>query len=98
MTEQPTPRHGSPARRLTWTLLALVPVLGIAALGTGVVPALTSASGPAVPGGLLVGETREFARSGDGLAALTAREQPKSVDQFLNEWQNTVRRGASPRR
>jgi hypothetical protein len=98
MSEQSTVRHGSPARRLTWTLLALVPVLGVAALGSAIVPSLTAGTSPAVPGGLLVGETRELAQKGDDLTALTAREQPKNLDQFLNDWQNTVRRRASPRR
>lgn len=98
MTDLNTPRQSSPARRLTWALLAAVPVLGIAVLGTTVLPSLASGPSPAVPSGLLVGETREFAKRGDDVTALTAREQPKDVDQFLNDWQNTVRRRASPRR
>jgi hypothetical protein len=98
MTDLNSPRPGNSARRLTWTLLVAVPVLGIAVLGSNVIPSLASGPSPVVPGGLLVSETREFAKRGDDVTALTAREPAKDVDQFLNDWQNTVRRRASPRR
>ena len=98
MTDSNTPRPGNSARRLTWTLLAVVPVLGIAILGTTVLPSLNAGPSPVIPSGLLVSETREFAKRGDDVTALLAREQPKNVEQFLNDWQNTVRRRASPRR
>ncbi len=98
MTDLNTSRIGGSTRRLTWTLLAAVPVLGIAVLGSNAISSFSAGPSPTIPSGLLVGETREFAKRGDDVTALTAREQPKNVDQFLNDWQNTVRRRASPRR
>lgn len=87
-------RHG--ARALTWACLVLVPVLAFVALGSGLGSALTSESAP-VPSGLMVAETRDFASQGDQVA-VSAKPIDGSIDQFMDGWQNTVRRAPSPRR
>jgi len=82
----------------------VVPALAIVALGSGLLPTmLGSPSAASVPGGLLLHETRALANDGDDLAGLVAATAYKaegalSLNQFQDTWQNTVRRGASPRR
>jgi hypothetical protein len=88
---------------LTWTCLTLVPALAIVALGSGLLPVLAGGSASAtVPDGLLLAETRAFAAQGDELsgvtASVTAQQGEQSIDQFMDSWQNTVRRRPSPRR
>jgi hypothetical protein len=88
---------------LTWTCLTLVPALAIVALGSGLLPVLASGSTSAtVPDGLLLAETRTFAAQGDDLSGVTAgvtgQQGDQSIDQFMDSWQNTVRRRPSPRR
>jgi len=88
-------------RVVTWTCVTLVPALAIMALGTGLLPVLASSAPADVPSGLLVAETRAFAAQGDDLSAVTAAAKPadgESLDQFVDSWQNTVRRRPSPRR
>lgn len=83
------------SRTLTWAVLVLVPALAIVALGSGL---SLLATGPAAPGGLLVAETRDFATNGDAVAATVNPANAGPVDQFMDEWQNTVRLPPSPRR
>jgi hypothetical protein len=87
---------------LTWAGLVVVPALVIVALGSGVLPALFDNSAASAPGGLLLAETRDFTFNGDDLASLSASSvapgQHTSINQFMDTWQNTVRRPPSPRR
>ena len=83
------------SRTLTWAVLIVVPALAIVALGTGL---SLFATGPAAPGGLLVAETRDFATHGDAVTAAVTPANAGPVDQFMDEWQNTVRIPPSPRR
>jgi hypothetical protein len=95
---RPTWRKGT--RALTWTCFTLVPALAIVALGYSLRPA-AFANTPAVPGGLLVAETRAFAAAGDDVSAVNATAAPaagQAIDEFMDGWQNTVRRRPSPRR
>jgi hypothetical protein len=93
MSRQHTRRKAS--RTLTWTVLVLVPALAIVALGTGL---SLFATGPATPNGLLVAETRDFAAQGDAVTAVINPTNAGTVDQFMDQWQNTVRLPPSPRR
>jgi hypothetical protein len=89
---------------LTWTCLTLVPALAIVALGSGLLPTLAAGSAtPTVPGGLLLEETRAFNAQGDDVTGVTAGVVGQSadvggIDQFMDSWQNTVRKVPSPRR
>jgi hypothetical protein len=87
---------------LTWAGLVVVPALVIVALGSGVLPALLGNSATPAPGGLLLAETRDFTFNGDDLASLSASAvepgKHTTIDQFMDTWQNTVRRPPSPRR
>lgn len=96
MSENVTNRPSSTGRRMTWTLLAAVPVLAIVALGSGVVSG--SFADQSAPASVSVEDTREFARQGDDLASLTNAKTEAGDDSSLNQWQNTVRRRPSPRR
>ena len=95
------PRSHSDRKRatriVTWSCLALIPVLAILTLGTAVLPALSGAS-PAVPGGLQLADTRALTALGDDLASLNRATPANSLDDFMNNWQDTVRRRPSPRR
>jgi hypothetical protein len=95
------PRSHSDRKRttriVTWSCLALIPVLAILTLGTAVLPALTGDS-PAVPGGLQIADTRALSALGDDLASLNQAAPANSLDDFMNNWQDTVRRRPSPRR
>src|SRR5881409_3829027 len=82
-------------RVLTWTSLAVMPFLAVLTLGSGLLPALTSDT-PAIPGGLQVAETRALAQKGDDLASLNQVATADSLDEFMNNWQDTVRRRPSP--
>jgi hypothetical protein len=85
----------STSRIATWTMLVVVPALAIVALGTS----LSFTSGPAAPGGLQVAETRDFATQGDAVVTpVKGDDQQKSIDDFADTWQNTVRIPPSPRR
>jgi hypothetical protein len=99
MSGQPQTSRRKGARALTWTCLTLIPALAIVALGTGLLPTLADTSVPA-PSGLLVAETRAFNTQGDDVSGLVANQADDrdSVDQFMDHWQNTVRRRPSPRR
>jgi hypothetical protein len=97
--EYPMPEHrNSPQRTtnriLTWTMLVIVPALAIVALGTG----LSFTGGPAVPAGLQVAETRDFAAQGDAVTATAKPAEQGSIADFADTWQNTVRVPPSPRR
>jgi hypothetical protein len=86
-------------RTITWACLALIPALAIMTLGVGLLPALTGSDTPAgVPGGLQVADTRDLSNQGDDLAAVAPAATPDSLDGFMDNWQNTVRRRPSPRR
>jgi hypothetical protein len=85
-------------RALTWTCLALLPVLAVLTLGTGLLPALTADNLPDVAGGAQIAETRAFSTAGDDVTAAAPAAAPGNVDEFMNNWQNTVRRRPSPRR
>jgi len=80
---------------LTVACLVLVPALAIVALGSSL--SLTT-GGPAAPGGLLLTETREFARQGDAVPAAAKAADQGTVEEFADTWQNTVRTPPSPRR
>jgi hypothetical protein len=83
------------SRTMTWAALVLVPALAVVALGTGL---SLFATGPAAPGGLLVAETRDFAAQGDAVTAVANPTHAANVEQFMDDWQNTVRLPPSPRR
>ena len=81
----------------TLVALVLVPVAAVAVLGVG----LGTASGDSAPGGLLLNDTRAFTAAGENLAAdpaAVARADETKVDEFLTDWQNTVRSAPSPKR
>jgi hypothetical protein len=82
-------------RGLTVACLVLVPALAIVALGSSL--SLTM-GGPAVPSGLLLTETREFARQGDAVPAAAKPADQGTAEEFADSWQNTVRTPPSPRR
>jgi hypothetical protein len=86
----------TPTRRLTWTLLAVVPALAIVTLAAGVLPGSLTGAAPALPTGIAAAETRALSALGDDLASLTGAKADD--EQFANQWQNTVRRRPSPRR
>lgn len=96
MSEVAANRPSNTARRLTWSLLAAVPALAIVALGAGVVSG--NLSDQSAPASVSVEDTREFARQGDDLAALTNAKAESTDESVMNQWQNTVRRRPSPRR
>jgi hypothetical protein len=83
------------SRTITWAVLVLVPALAIVALGSGL-SALFS-SGPPVAAGSLA-DVRALAAQGDMVTAVAKPADATSVDQFMDEWQNTVRLPPSPRR
>src|SRR5262245_40149416 len=89
--------HKRSTRVITWSCLTLIPVLAILTLGTAVLPALTGDT-PAVPGGLQMADTRALSAVGDDLASLNKADAANSLDEFMNNWQDTVRRRPSPRR
>ena len=88
----------SVTRVLTWTCLALIPVLAILTLSTGLLPALSSDAPTGVPGGLQIAETRALTAQGDDVASVGKTGTANTLDDFMNDWQNTVRRRPSPRR
>jgi len=103
MSGQPKHSQRKGSRALTWAGLVVVPALVIVALGSGVVPALFgTSSAVSAPGGLLLAETRDLTFNGDDLASLSASAvdpgKHTSINQFMDTWQNTVRRAPSPRR
>src|SRR5437899_1932336 len=95
------PRSHSDRKRttriLTWSCLALIPVLAILTLGTAVLPTLTGDTPSGVPGGLQVADTRALSALGDDLASLNKASPANTLDEFMNGWQDTVRRRPSPR-
>ncbi len=96
MNEIATSRTSNVARGLTWTLLVAVPALAILSLGAGVVSGrLTSTASPANASVL---DTRDLARQGENVAAVTSTAAEGNDDAAINQWQNTVRRRPSPRR
>ena len=89
--------HKRATRILTWSCLALIPVLAILTLGSAVLPTLTGET-PSVPGGLQIADTRALSAVGDDLASLNQAGPANSLNDFMNSWQDTVRRRPSPRR
>src|ERR671932_723141 len=98
MSGQATHSRRKGARAATWAGLVLVPALAIVALGSGLLPALLGSHPAAVPGGLLVAETRAFSARGDDVSRLSGVRADESIDQFMDSWQNTVVKRPSPRR
>ena len=102
MSGQPKHSRRKVARALTWACLVLVPALAIVALGSGPLAALLgSQSSATAPTGLLLAETRALTAQGDdlsGVASAVKAGDQESIDQFMDTWQNTVRRRPSPRR
>jgi hypothetical protein len=83
------------SRRLTWAVLVVVPALAIVALGSGLSALLSG--GPPIAAASLA-DVRALAAKGDMVTAVTKPVDSASVDQFMDEWQNTVRLPPSPRR
>lgn len=75
--------------------LAIVPLLAVALLGAG----LLNLSGqvPGLPGGLMIQQTRAFNLNGQAVPAPQADSAAMPVEEFMTNWQNTVRTPPSPR-
>ncbi len=95
MSENRTHSERKATRVATWASLILVPALAVVALGTSL---SLATGGPATPSGLLLSDTREFARQGDAVPAAATTADQGTVDQFMDTWQNTVLKPPSPRR
>jgi hypothetical protein len=83
------------SRTLTWAVMILVPALAIVVLGSGLTAIL--AGGPPVAVGSMA-DTRALAAQGDMVTADAKPIDAGTVDEFMDEWQNTVRLPPSPRR
>lgn len=77
----------------TVAVIAVVPLLAIALLATGLFSFPSDL--PNTPGGFMVQQTRDFNHSGQLQTAPAAKDMP--VEEFMTNWQNTVRTPPSPR-
>jgi hypothetical protein len=68
-----------------------VPALAVAFLGGNLF------SGSVVPGTVSVTDTRDFYFSGQQLSTPAPAAAPQQAEEFLGNWQNTVRTPPSPR-
>jgi hypothetical protein len=103
MSGQPKHSRRRAVRAWTWAGLVVVPALAIVALGSGLLPTMLGSQSARAPSGLLLSETRLLTNDGNDLAGLGAATaykagEARSMDQFRDTWQNTVRRPPSPRR